>query len=210
MREVIREYSRAILTVIVAIIIFALFAGGKYILRAFREAKESNEFVNLDEFKYSTYINNNIQLGIFELPLLSKDSEAFTFRANLINESEREEKAVYYLAKDFIGAHVNNGDVKDAVKDIYIMSIDYTPLDGMSLEKRIYPTYFLNGKQSTKEEVMTYINEENYKAGNVTHKISDFEYYTFNKEGNYTISVRVNAEGMYSTRMFSIALINLD
>lgn len=210
MREVIREYSRAILAVIIAIIIFALFAGGKYILRTFREAKESNEFVNLDEFKYSTYINNNIQLGIFELPLLSKESEEFVFRTNLSNENERNEKSIYYLAKDFIGAHVNNGNVKDAVKDIYIISIDYTPLDGMALEKRIYPTYFLNGNKSTKEEVMTYVNEENYKAGDIEYKISDFEYYTFNKEGNYTLSVRVNADGMYSTRMFSIALINLD
>lgn len=209
MREIIREYSRAVLVVIAALIVLGLVTGGKYIIRTFKQAKEANEFIDLDEFKYSTYINNNIQLGIYELPILSKETEdKIILRENLTSDSDTENSTIYYKAEDFIKAYVTDSTSNSTINEICVTSIEYTSLDGNE-KSRLKSTYFLNGEKTKKEDVLKYINEENKKAGKIIYNMSDFEYFTFKNEGNYTISIRVGADGMYSIRIFSISLMKL-
>ena len=200
MKEILREYSKAIIAVIVAIIIFGIYSGGKYIFRTFNNAKESNEFIDLNEFQYSTYISNTIKLGIFETPSLSKSNSSIIFKEN-IEEKDidklKKENTIYYKADDFIRAEGADID------EIRIIDIEYSTLDASEKRIPINPKYFIDGKETTKNEVIKHIN------GKDAESVSDFEYFTFNKEGNYTISVRVNANGMYATRVFSISIINL-
>lgn len=200
MKEILREYSKAIIAVIVATIIFGIYSGGKYIFKTFNNAKENNEFIDLNEFQYSTYISNTIKLGIFETPSLSKSNSSIIFRENIEEKNIdklKKENTIYYKADDFIRAEGADID------EIRIIDIEYSTLDASEKRVPIKPKYFIDGKETTKNEVIKHVSEKDAKS------VSDFEYFTFNKEGNYTISVRVNANGMYSTRVFSISIINL-
>lgn len=211
MREVLREYSKAIIAILVAILILGMYTGGKYAIRTFKKAEKENKFIDLNEFQYSTYISNTIVLGIYEIPVVSKSNSDIVLRNEIKPdniykdidqkiEAEGREKTVYYKASDIISAKTTNNE---KITEIRIIENEYFA-EGIKKGQVINPKYFINGEEKSKQEVLQYVNKENSKAGYVKHNISDYEYYTFNNPGIYSISIRINAEGMYSTRIFSL------
>lgn len=211
MREVLREYSKAIIAILVAILILGMYTGGKYAIRTFKKAEEENKFIDLNEFQYSTYISNTIVLGIYEIPVVSKSSSDIVLRNEIKPdniykdidqkiEAEGREKTVYYKASDIISAKTTNNE---KITEIRIIENEYFA-EGIKKGQVINPKYFINGEEKSKQEVLQYVNKENSKAGYAKYNISDYEYYTFNNPGIYSISIRINAEGMYSTRIFSL------